>query len=80
MSLAEIKERIHEQIENVADTNVLLVIDDLLTHTYRPASDIHLTPEQRLALDKSEIDLASGRVLSRQQAAVQVSDWLRKNP
>ena len=80
MSIAEIKERIHEQIENLSDADVLLVIDDLLTQNYRPSADIHLSAEQKIALGKSEADLVDGRVLTREKAAMQVSDWLKRNP
>ena len=80
MSMTKIKERIHEQIENLADQDVLLVIDDLLAHSYHPSADIKLSNDQKLALEKSEADLAAGRVFSREKAALQVSDWLRKNP
>ena len=80
MSIAEIKERTHEQIENLSDTDVLLVIDDLLTQNYRPSADIHLSAEQKIALGKSEADLVAGRVLTREKAAMQVSDWLKRNP
>lgn len=80
MSMMKIKERIHEQIENLADQDVLLVIDDLLAHSYQPSKDIRLSNDQRIALEKSEADFAAGRVLSREKAALQVSDWLRKKP
>lgn len=80
MSIAEIKERIHEQIENLSDTDVLLVIDDLLTQNYRPSADIRLSADQKIALEKSEADLVSGRVMTRERAAMQVSDWLKRNP
>jgi predicted transcriptional regulator len=80
MSIAEIKERIHEQIENLSDTDMLLVIDDLLSQNYKPSEDIRLSTEQKIALQKSEADFTAGRVLTREKAASQVSDWLKRNP
>jgi hypothetical protein len=80
MSLAEIKELIHEQVENSSDPDVLRLVNELLARDHLPRREIYLTTEQQQALDKSSDDRRAGRTIARNDAAQQVHDWLQKNP
>ena len=80
MSLAEIKELIHEQVENSSDPEVLRLVNELLAHDHLPRREIYLTADQQQALAKSADDHRAGRTIARNDAAQQVHDWLQKNP
>lgn len=80
MSKVDIRERIHEGIENLDDYDTLVIIDDLLSRSYHAPKRVSLSPEQTASLALSENDVTAGRTIGRETARDQVTEWLNRNP
>lgn len=78
MSITQLKEAIHEGVENLDDETTLALIQDLIARQYSPQQTIALTAEQQIALSKSREDYTSGKTLDREFAAAAVSEWLNR--
>ncbi len=78
MSVAQLKETIHEGIENLNDERTLEIIQGLISRQYDAQQAITITAEQHAALRVSQADLEKGNTLTRESASAAVTEWLQK--
>mgnify|MGYP000468816722 CR=1 FL=1 len=74
----ELKNLLHESIENVDDVSVLRAVKELLDRKYVPEEEIEISYEQKKRIEEARESIEKGDYLSNEEADRIVSDWLKK--
>ena len=76
MSTQEIKQLLHESIENIDDGAFLLGVKQIIDRKYKPG-DIPMIAEWQLErIDASKEQIKQGKTISNNQADILVEKWL----
>jgi len=78
MSNQEIKQLLHESIENINDGEFLLAIKQIIDRKYTPASNPELTEWQIQRIEKSKEQIKNGKGISNSQADLLIEKWLNE--
>ncbi len=76
MSTREIKQLLHESIENIDDGEFLLAVKQIIERKYTPGSPPVLSEWQLKRIDASKEKVKNGQTLSNRQADILVEKWL----
>jgi len=76
MSTQEIKQLLHESIENIDDGEFLLTVKQIIERKYKPGSPPILTKWQLKRIEASKEQIKNGQTLSNNQADILVEKWL----
>jgi hypothetical protein len=74
----ELKNLLHESIENIDDEELLRVAKSVLDRKYAPAENIELHEYQKQRLEKAKAGIDNGEYLSNEQADKLVAQWLNE--
>ncbi len=74
----ELKNLLHESIENIDDEAFLKAIKNILDHKYEPQEEIALTPEQEKRIEQAKESIKQGNYLTNDQADKLVTKWLNE--
>ena len=75
MSTQEIKNMLHESIENINDTDLLLTIKEMLESKYS-FRKIKLSAARLKKIDAAKRQIVQGKILSNAQADKIIDKWL----
>ena len=75
MSTQEIKNMLHESIENINDNDLLLTIKEMLESKYS-GRKIRLSAARLKKIDEAKRQIAQGKILSNAQADKIIDKWL----
>ena len=78
MSTHEIKQLLHESIENIDDSNFLLAVKQIIERKYTPGSLPTLSEWQLGRIQESKEQIKHGKSISNYQADLLVEKWLRE--
>ena len=78
MSTDEIKNRLHESIENINDNEFLIIIKELIEHKYQPVDSPKLTDWQLQRINESEKQIEKGDFLTDEQVDKVIDKWLKE--
>ena len=76
MSTHEIKQLLHESIENIDDSNFLLAVKQIIDRKYTPGSQPTLSEWQLKRIEESKEQIKQGKTISNYQANLLVEKWL----
>lgn len=74
----DLKNLLHESIENIDDEELLRVAKSVLDRKYTPVETIELNEYQKQRLEKAKASIAKGEYLSNEQANKLVTQWLNE--
>jgi len=74
----ELKNLLHESIENIDDEELLRVAKSILDRKYTPVDNIELNEYQKQRIDKAKASVAKGDYLTNDQADELVTKWLNE--
>lgn len=74
----ELKNLLHESIENIDDEELLRVAKSILDRKYTPVDNIELNEYQKQRIDKAKASIAKGDYLTNEQADELVTKWLNE--
>lgn len=74
----ELKNLLHESIENIDDDSFLEAVKQLLDRKYEPEKEIMLSPYQEKRIQDARQSIKQGDYLSNEQADRLVAEWLNK--
>ncbi|CAN5867000.1 hypothetical protein BH24BAC1_BH24BAC1_41710 [soil metagenome] len=78
MSAREIKNLLHESIENINDEALLLTIKDLLERQYTPKAAAGLKDWQLKKIEESKRQIEKGNSFSEKEAGDLIDKWLNE--
>jgi hypothetical protein len=78
MSTQEIKSLLHESIENIDDTEVLLIVKQILDRKYTSTTNPSLADWQIERIEESKEQLKDGKFISNSKADLLVERWLNE--
>ena len=78
MNTQEIKSLLHESIENIDDTEVLLIVKQILDRKYTSTSNPPLADWQIERIEESKEQLKDGKFISNSKADLLVERWLNE--
>lgn len=78
MSTNEIKNKLHECIENIDDNEFLLTIKEMIEHKYQPIDSPGLTDWQLERIKESEEQIKNGDFLTDEQVDKVIDKWLKE--
>jgi hypothetical protein len=76
MSTQEIKQLLHESIENIDDGEFLLAVKQIIDRKYTPSIPTAPSEWQLERIDASKEQIKNGKGLSNNQADLLVEKWL----
>jgi hypothetical protein len=76
MSTREIKQLLHESIENIDDSEFLLAVKQIIERKYTPGNLPALSEWQLERIDGSKEQIKNGKTISNNQADLLVQKWL----
>ncbi len=76
MSTREIKQLLHESIENIDDGEFLLAVKQIIERKYTPGSTPTLSAWQLDRIEISKEQIKNGKTISDHQADLLVEKWL----
>ncbi len=79
MSTQELKNLIHESVENIDDKSFLDAINSLLQRKYQSATQPVLSDHLLKRIKESKEQIQQGRSFSNTEADKLVDEWLTKN-
>lgn len=74
----ELKNLLHESIENIDDEELLRIAKSLLDRKYEPDANISLNEYQKQRLSKAKKSIKKGDYLTNEQADQIVAKWLNE--
>lgn len=74
----ELKNLLHESIENIDDEELLRIVKSLLDRKYEPDVTIKLNEYQKQRLSKAKKSIEKGDYLTNEQADQIVAKWLNE--
>ena len=74
----DLKNLLHESIENIDDEELLRVAKSVLDRKYTPVETIELNEYQKQRLEKAKASITKGEYLSNEQADKLVTQWLNE--
>jgi predicted transcriptional regulator len=74
----ELKNLLHESIENIDDEELLRLAKSLLERKYTPVENIELNEYQKKRIDKAKASIARGDFLTNEKADELVAKWLNE--
>jgi len=78
MSTQEIKQLLHESIENIDDSEFLLAVKQIIERKYTPGSIPALCEWQLERIEASKEQIKKGKSISNIQADLLVEKWLNE--
>jgi hypothetical protein len=78
MSAREIKNLLHESIENINDEALLLTIKELLERQYTPKATPSLADWQLKRIEESKTQIQEGNSYSEKEADDLIDKWLNE--
>ncbi len=78
MSSQEIKQLLHESIENIHDGEFLLAVMQIIDRKYTSASNPELTEWQIQRIEKSKEQIKNWKGISNSQADLLIEKWLNE--
>lgn len=78
MSIKEIKERLHESIENIDDNEFLITIKELIEHKYQSFDTPKLTKWQLKRIEESEEQINKGNYFTDKEVDKVIDRWLKE--
>ena len=78
MSTQEIKQLLHESIENIDDGEFLLAVKQIIERKYTPGNIPALREWQLERIEASKEQLKQGKSISNNQADLLVEKWLNE--
>jgi predicted transcriptional regulator len=76
MSAREIKNLLHESIENINDEALLLTIKELVERQYTPKAAVGLTDWQTDRIEESKRQIKAGQTYPEKEADDIIDQWL----
>ncbi|MEY4877250.1 MAG: hypothetical protein RL708_2400 [Bacteroidota bacterium] len=76
--IVEIRQHLHESIENIHDTTVLNVMKEIADHQYIVVSEPQLSEYQISRIAEAKQQIESGNFYTNQQAKELFNKWLTK--
>ena len=76
MSTQEIKQLLHESIENIDDGAFLLAVKQIIDRKYKPGDIPMIAKWQLERIDASKEQIKQGKTISNNQADILVEKWL----
>lgn len=74
----ELKNMLHESIENIDDESFLQTVKKILDRKYEPEEEIKLNPYQQKRINEARKSINQGDYLTNEQADQLVAQWLNK--
>lgn len=74
----ELKNMLHESIENIDDESFLQTVKKILDRKYEPEEKIKLNPHQQKRISEARKSINQGDYLTNKQADQLVAQWLNK--
>lgn len=74
----ELKNMLHESIENIDDESFLQTVKKILDRKYEPEEEIKLNPHQQKRINEARKSINQGDYLTNEQADQLVAQWLNK--
>lgn len=74
----ELKNLLHESIENIDDEVLLQTVKNILDRKYEPKEDISLTPYQEKRIEQAKRRIEQGDFLTSDEADQLVDKWLNE--
>jgi len=74
----ELKNLLHESIENIDDEELLRIAKNILDRRYKPANKIELTEYQKQRIKQAKQSISEGNTLSNKRADELVDRWLNE--
>ncbi len=74
----ELKNKLHESIENVDDETVLKAVKEVLDRKYLPEEKIDVSYKQQQRIEKAKESIEKGEYLTNEQADQIIDEWLNK--
>jgi len=78
MSTQEIKQLLHESIENIDDGEFLIAVKQIIDRKYTPGTVPNLSEWQLERIESSKEQIKHGKSLSNNQADLLVEKWLNE--
>ena len=78
MSTEEIKQLLHESIENIDDNEFLLAVKQIIERKYTPVNTLELSEWQLNRIEVSKEQIKNGKGISNSQADFLVEKWLNE--
>ncbi len=78
MNIEEIKNKLHEGIENIDDNEFLLAITELIERKYKPLESVELSKIQYDRILESEKQIEDGISFSNKQVDEIIDKWLEE--
>jgi len=78
MSTQEIKQLLHESIENIDDGAFLLAVKQIIDRKYTPGKPVTISEWQIERIETSEEQIKGGKSISNSQADLLVEKWLNE--
>jgi hypothetical protein len=78
MSTQEIKQLLHESIENIDDGEFLLAVKQIIDRKYTPANNPELTEWQVQRIEESQEQIKNGKGITNSHADLLVDRWLNE--
>ncbi len=78
MNIEEIKNKLHEGIENIDDNEFLLAITELIERKYKPLESVELSKVQYDRILESEKQIEDGISFSNKQVDEIIDKWLEE--
>ena len=78
MDIEEIKNKLHEGIENIDDNEFLLAITELIERKYKPVESVELSKIQYDRILESEKQIDDGDSFSNEQVDKIIDKWLEE--
>ncbi|MBV6492752.1 MAG: hypothetical protein LDLANPLL_00749 [Turneriella sp.] len=77
MSVAELKNELHEGIENLQDMQLLHIIKSIIEQQYKSMSSITLSGRRREQLEAARREAAEQLTLSSDESDQEIDTWLQ---
>jgi hypothetical protein len=78
MSTKEIKQLLHESIENINDGDFLLAVKQIIDRKYTPGRPVTISEWQIERIEASKEQIKDGKSISNSQADILVEKWLNE--
>ncbi len=78
MTRQELKNLIHESIENIDDDEFLRLIKQILDRKYVPSEKVTISEDQINRIESAKKDIAEGKYLTNEEATQIIDKWLTR--
>ena len=78
MGAQDLKNLLHEGIENISDTEFLLELKSIMDRKYSPSEEPHLAAWQIKKLEDATAQVRAGNYLTDEEANQIIDQWLKK--